>query len=73
MSVWSHAHTMGNHHLALKSLYKKKLKKFFFSFYDKDPRTAKKAHTKLLKNKIQSNGMDTSPLQVFMVIKMENG
>tara|TARA_Y100001970_G_scaffold262126_1_gene345972 strand:+ start:2226 stop:3296 length:1071 start_codon:yes stop_codon:yes gene_type:complete len=37
-----------------KIIIKQKIKKVFFSFYDKDTRTAKKAHLKLSTNNIQS-------------------
>ncbi len=48
-----------------KIIIQKKIKKVFFSFYDKDPRTAKKAHDKLLKNKIKSYKINNKSYKDF--------
>ena len=48
-----------------KIIIKKKIKKVFFSFFDKDPRTAKKANTKLSKNNIQSYKISNNSFKDF--------
>ena len=48
-----------------KIIIQKKIRKVFFSFYDKDPRTAKKAHHILSKNKIQSYKLKNKSFQDF--------